>query len=126
MVLLTRFNSLEEAFLARAMLDSAGIDAFIPDEYTLQNNWIWTTALEGVRLMVPEETLDDARNILKLSQENLSPYLTDITCPQCGSTKVMNASLKRKAFAALIAILHLPLPFSRMKYACTDCGHRWK
>lgn len=126
MVLLTRLDSLDEAFMARAMLDSAGIDAFIPDEYTLQNSWVWTNALQGVRLMVPEDCVEDAREILKISKESESVYLKDTPCPSCGSEHVINASLKRKPLAAIIAILNIPLPFSRIKYECADCGHRWK
>ncbi|MDZ4744308.1 MAG: DUF2007 domain-containing protein [Verrucomicrobiota bacterium] len=126
MVLLTQFNSLDDAFMARAMLDSAGIEAFIPDEYTLQNSWVWITAYQGVRLMVPEDCLDESREILKISKENDSPYLRGFTCPTCDSDHVINATLKRKALAAIIAILNIPLPFSRKKYECTACGHKWK
>ncbi|MDK3159557.1 DUF2007 domain-containing protein [Kamptonema cortianum] len=126
MILLKRFNTLEEAFMARAMLDSAGIDALIPDEYTLQNSWLWITAYEGVRLMVAEDSIEEARAILQISTENQSPYLSGFTCPACGSQRVINASLRRRSLAAIIAILHIPLPFRRDKYECADCGHHWK
>ena len=49
-----RYSLPYEAHLARARLESEGIPAFVADEHTINMQWLYSDALGGVRLQVPE------------------------------------------------------------------------
>lgn len=44
----------------RAFLGSREIEGFVQDEFTCQNNWLYTNALGGVRVQVSEEDEEEA------------------------------------------------------------------
>ena len=56
--------SVEEAHLARVQLEAAGIRAFISDEQTLGMAWHLGNALQGAKLQVREEDVEQAEAIL--------------------------------------------------------------
>ena len=55
-----------EAALIKSVLASAGIEAIIPDEYTLAIQPFYAPALGGVRVLVPRGEAERARELLKL------------------------------------------------------------
>lgn len=57
--------SVEEAHLARVQLDAAGVRAFVADATTLGMAWHLGNALEGAKLQVAEDDVDEAIEILK-------------------------------------------------------------
>jgi hypothetical protein len=59
-----RFASLSQADSARAVLDAAGLKPQVRDSYLAGLNWLYVTALGGVRVEVPAERLDEARQLL--------------------------------------------------------------
>jgi Putative prokaryotic signal transducing protein len=58
-------STLPEAQVVQSHLRGSGINAFLPDEMTVQNNWMWTNAIGGVRVQVPEEDAERAMDILR-------------------------------------------------------------
>ena len=69
LVLLSSFDSLEEANLVRALLESAEIPVKLDNELSSQ----WTGA-GGLRLMVPASSLEEAEEILQaqISEDDLA------------------------------------------------------
>jgi len=63
-ITLARFEKPEEAQLARMRLEAGGVPAFIPDENTIQVQWMYANALGGVRLQIAEEDFERAKEIL--------------------------------------------------------------
>jgi hypothetical protein len=63
---------LQEALVIRSLLDSAGIEAMIPDEYTLGVHPFYALALGGVRVLVRASDLSRAVGLLDASTSN--PY----------------------------------------------------
>jgi Putative prokaryotic signal transducing protein len=57
-------NWVHEAQFFRSVLESAGIDALIPDEHTLSVQPMYGAALGGVRLLVHAEDLQQAAELL--------------------------------------------------------------
>ncbi len=55
---------LHEAQFVTSVLESAGIDALIPDEYTVGIQPFYATALGGIRIMVRTEDAERAREVL--------------------------------------------------------------
>lgn len=60
---LDAFADLAEAQIVRATLEAYGIPAFLFDEH-LGGNLFAPVALSGVRLMVPEDRLEEAARLL--------------------------------------------------------------
>ncbi len=65
LVTIARYSWPYEADLAKAHLQAAGIMAFVTDEFLVNLNWLYSNAVGGVRLQVPEEDADAARELLK-------------------------------------------------------------
>lgn len=64
MIVVARFSFPHEAHIARASLDSVGIESYIADEHTVNTQWLYSNAIGGVRLMVAESDAEDAKQIL--------------------------------------------------------------
>ena len=57
-------NYLHEAQFLKSVLDSEGIESFIPDQYTLGVDPLYVAALGGVRLLVRAADVDRANDLL--------------------------------------------------------------
>ena len=68
---ITTFSLPIEAQIAWAKLDSEGIPAFVADEHTINAHWLYSNALGGVRLQVPNSFAEQAHNILKQDYSEL-------------------------------------------------------
>ena len=55
---------LHEASFLRSVLEAAGIDCMIPDEHTLGVQPLYAPLLGGVRVLVRQEDLERAREVL--------------------------------------------------------------
>ncbi len=64
MVTVANFDDLTEALLLRSRLEAEGIPAFVPDEYTAQNDWALIYAIGGIRVQVPDGFVDEAGPIV--------------------------------------------------------------
>ena len=64
LVTIRKFLDIKEAQLARSLLESAGIPCFLADENTIRMNWLWSNALDGVKLWVRENDAAAAEEIL--------------------------------------------------------------
>jgi hypothetical protein len=58
------FTFPDEARLAKALLESAGIAVMLENEHLLSINWNLTNAIGGLRLMVPRSELERGRELL--------------------------------------------------------------
>ena len=123
-VTLRSYSTPIEAHLARGHLETEGVPCFLRDEHTIGMNWLYSNLLGGVRLCVPESELDRAREILagKLFAEEPK----ELTCPECGSSRVQDLSQRKKWALFSVALLHIPLPFARKNYLCANCGHSFR
>jgi len=57
----------QDAYLAKALLESEDIDVFLQDEMTIQVFNFYSNALGGVKMLVPSNKADRARELLKES-----------------------------------------------------------
>ena len=64
MITIARYSLAIEAHIARAKLESEGIPAFVADEHTITADWLYSNAMGGVRLQVPESCVEQARTLL--------------------------------------------------------------
>jgi len=64
MVVVSAFTSVHEAHLARSVLQAAGIEATVADEHLVSMYWLYSNAIGGVKVLVPEAQAQDAREVL--------------------------------------------------------------
>lgn len=58
------FNLPQDAYLAKAYLESFGIAVFLKDEMTVQVFNFYSPAVGGVKMLVPESQADEAEKLL--------------------------------------------------------------
>ncbi|MGE0606943.1 MAG: hypothetical protein AB7O62_07610 [Pirellulales bacterium] len=86
LVTVATFLTPEHAELARGMLQSEGVRAYIADGAVIGNHWGLTNAVGGVKLQVGDRDVRTARRILdefqdrkEADEQSGSPW----TCPNC-------------------------------------------
>lgn len=52
------------AHIVQGCLAAAGIPAVVADDNLVQTNLLWTTAVGGVRILVPQQHMDDAKAVI--------------------------------------------------------------
>jgi len=126
MVTIGSYSTPYEANLVKSHLESAGIPVFIADEFTIGMNWLYSNALGGVKVQVPESLALEAQELLSTGFETPPTYdLTTATCPQCGSKNTGDFLDKRRSFLTWM-LLGFPLLLPSSKKRCGDCDYRWK
>lgn len=111
-----------EAHLARAKLESEGIPAFVADEHTINMQWLYSQALGGVKVQVPEDFAEQARELLEedLAQRPIEQEL--INCPQCGACEFAYLVRGKRVAYLLFWLLGFPLWRVRRQRECRVCG----
>jgi len=84
LALLARLLEPVQAYILQGRLQAEGIPAFVADGQLVQTNPLWTFALGGVRLLVPEHLLGPAQAVLAALEqgryaldEDAAPGTTD-------------------------------------------------
>jgi hypothetical protein len=126
LVTIGSYSTPYEANMVKSQLESAGIPVFIADEYTIGMNWLYSNALGGVKVLVPESLALEAQELLATEFETPPTRdLTTATCPQCGSKNTGDFLDKRSSFITWI-FSGFPLLLPANKKKCSDCDHRWR
>jgi hypothetical protein len=126
------YNTVESAYLDRAMLEGSGVRVDLRNEHTVGTDWLYGIAV-GVDLAVPADQADHARQILgqKETPAAIDPVPVPATpadaphriCERCGSAEVYR--VRPAARSTLLLIILLGLPWLRQRtYECSDCGNR--
>lgn len=128
-VMVGRYRDLPVATVAKSILESAGIEAFLVDDNVIRLDWAISNALGGIKLLVREEDAAAARELLeehipdKFEVEGVGEY-EQPKCPNCGSKDISLDELDRKiAFPSLF--LRIPIPAVQRGWNCHACGHTW-
>jgi hypothetical protein len=115
-----------EAQIAWAKLDSEGIPAFVADEQTINMQWLYSNAMGGVRLQVPEvyvqqaiELLaEDSSEVVEQDQGNDASQ-----CSACGSNKTEPYQQGRRWAFLVFLGLNFPLFPVKNTLRCQVCGY---
>ncbi len=125
-----RYRDLSEAIVARSLLESAGIHAYLRDENLVRLEWQISNFIGGIRLQV--EPADEAAAAEILSQPIPDKVPFDVEedfaqplCPRCGSTDITFQGSSRGAALASLYFLSLPLPLGQQTWICNHCDARW-
>ena len=130
LVTIRRFRDLPDAYLAKGVIESAGIVSFLADDITIRLNWWWSNLLGGVKLRVDADEADAAQEILRqpipesIDIEGVGEYQQP-HCPRCQSLDV-NFEELYKPIAYVSLYLRFPLPVHRKGWICQSCRHTWQ
>ena len=132
LITIAQYRDLPQAGLDRSLLEAHGLVCFLENEFTVGVNWLYSTAIGGVKLKVLEADVAQAKEILQEryggaaeAEDDQAGIRPDNVCPRCGAAKIERKSYTRK-LAAISLLLTLPLFFFLKRYRCNSCGHRWK
>jgi len=120
MVTIRTCYSLPEAQVIQSRLEGSGIEAFLPDELTVQNDWLLSNAIGGVRVQVLEEDAERAAEVLDGKSPGNEQEAAK-TCPHCGA-------LLKESYGfwlypkVLLALLFLIPIRSKPTWRCPKCG----
>lgn len=139
LIILTRYDCVPDAELARGRLESEGIPAFVFDDNTVAAQWLYSLAMGGLRLLVRAKDAAKAVEILGLAPIEQAELVkeagetVEIYCPKCGSKHVWRGSASGLARPwAIVAAFFMimvslaPPPPSLTRYRCKSCGHVWR
>ena len=130
LVTLERYRDMPLAFVAKSILDSAGIESFLADENVLRMDWLYSNGLGGIKLLVREEDAETARAMLeqkapeKFDVDGIGEY-EQPKCPKCGSLDISFEELDRKT-AHVGLLVGLPVPATVRGWKCHACGNIWE
>ena len=121
LVTIGAYSTPYEANLVRAELEAFNIDVTLADDETIAVNWLWSNALGGVKVQVPESEVEEARRLLAAEPEAQDATL----CPHCGSADTHYTLEKRASFLTWL-LLGLPVVPAFSRTSCAACGFKWK
>jgi predicted RNA-binding Zn-ribbon protein involved in translation (DUF1610 family) len=120
---LRAYDSYIDANLRLQQLEAEGIRAYLQDEHTVTIDPILSNAVGGIKLLVYEEQVDRAREIIDTLEKE---YRNSFVCPSCGSQKFYEVTDTKKAVNWLSAIItylfgNYAVSLSKV-FKCFDCG----
>jgi hypothetical protein len=130
LVTLRQFRDLPEALLAKASLESGGIESQLIDDNMIRMNWFISNLLGGIKLRVHAEDVEGANEILNqpipetIEIEGVGSY-DQPKCPRCQSLDVSFRELD-KFFSYGSAYVGIPFPVSQKAWLCHACGNEWQ
>ena len=130
LVTIKSFSLPWEADLARATLEAQGIPAVVADAHTVSMNWLWSNAIGGVKLQVPEKFIEAATKALAFRPEpspsDSQEEIDAPTCPRCGNRNSTIIRLGRRWTFLTWLLFDIPLFFPPKRCKCLKCGEVWK
>jgi predicted Zn-ribbon and HTH transcriptional regulator len=128
LVTVQSFRELSEAALAKAMLNSAGIECFLVDDNAGRMLGFISDVIGGIRMQV--DRIDVEATMALLDQP--IPQGVDIAdegndqpprCPKCYSADIDFRELDKPMSTG--AWLSAPLPVHEKVCECKSCGYQW-
>lgn len=119
------FSWLSEALVLKGMLESAGLEANIPEQHTATIHPI-ATAMQ-VRVQVRASKFEEAVRLMNNQEEEQEdePAEEASTCPRCGGTSFQTTELRnRNLMTAILGFLFMIPMRPRHAQVCTNCGKR--
>lgn len=118
-------HDITAAHLVKGRIESSGIPAFIPEEHQARFRIPVHTAIRTVRVQVPREYYDAARDALGDIRQGIHTELAaePERCTHCRSTNlVTHRSFALDLLAFITLGLSEILPACRYRITCCSCG----
>lgn len=118
-----------EADIARSILESEEIPAFLMDYHTIYIKWLYSLALGGIKLQVHRNDVELAKEVIQsalVDSKHAAPEYSEGICPRCGSGNSSPAVFGRQWAVFTWLIVGIPLIWPWIRLRCADCGKRWR
>ena len=63
-VVVRRYRDMPEAFVARSVLEDAGIECLLQDDNVVRMDWLWSNAMGGIKLVVRQKDAEESEKLL--------------------------------------------------------------
>jgi hypothetical protein len=63
-IVLRRYRNTPEAFVAKSLLEDAGIESFLQDDNVVRMDWFWSDAIGGIKLVVRQKDAEESEKLL--------------------------------------------------------------
>ena len=139
LITIAAFREPAHAHIARGFLESAGVPAEVADEHVVGIHWLYSNAVGGVKLNVPEEHAERACSLLAGQSEDSTDETVEYrsvagggdVCPSCGAENIAPSKLAERVkglvlLGVLPAIPAVPFLLWSSTWHCRECGHAWK
>ncbi len=117
-----RYFWLHEALVASSLLEAAGIPSCLQDANLVRLNWMYATALQGIRLQVPITHANEARAVLSSEAATFEDMPSSDGCANCGAASCRLVHPGRRATFLTWLFLGVPLWYRRPVWKCDHCG----
>ncbi len=130
LVVIRQFRDPGDAMVAKTILESSGIEAFLGDDNMIRLDWFISNLLGGIKLKVNAEDAQSADDILNqpvppdFQVEGAGDFVQP-RCPKCNSLEIIFTGLNKPASYATMFI-NFPIPIRDNKWKCEDCGYEWQ
>lgn len=121
-----KLRTFDNYFLANitlTKLQDAGITCYLKDEHTVTMDPILSNAIGGIKLVVKEEDVEDAKTLLQQFDED---YLRSVKCPKCGQSQITQVSKPGATnfFTAILTWMFSSYAIAPENiYRCGNCGY---
>ena len=119
----TTVSWIAEADRLAMLLEAHNIPCQLPDQGAVMANPLYSGALGGIRVQVPEDQLREAAEVL--AGQPSSPPSALFTCPKCDSDQLHVERVTRRLPYLSLLVIGFPLLRFRNECVCDACGHRW-
>jgi len=119
------YSFAHEAHIAKIPIEALGIPVIVTDEHTINMQWMYSGALGGVRLLVPNEYAQEAKKILAtdFSKDLEEKSTVEQLCSSCKSENISSYTEGKKPAFLIFLLLGFPLFFYKHGVKCNECGH---
>lgn len=130
-VVLRAYFNPSDAHFHKALLEDAGIPVYIYDENVSSSTVAYTYVTGGIKLVVPDNFVDEALEILEndtTAHEPLEEPDEPQVCPKCNSREILR--VKSVSLVSILLMLFVSLLFIQepkpYKCTCRKCRHTWR
>ena len=131
----------QDAHMAKAYLESLGVEVVIKDELTAQVDNFCSNAIGGVKLFVHESNFENSVQLLQdggyiceadlqvgrdIENIEISPNTNKEICPFCKSDNIGRVREPNYLILITYFLLGVLFPLFRKSYKCFDCNKEWK
>ena len=131
----------QDAHMAKAYLESLGVEVLIKDELTAQVDNFCSNAIGGVKLLVHESNFENSVQLLRdggyiceadlqvgrdIENIKISLDTNKEICPNCKSDNIGRVREPNYLILITYFLLGILFPMFRKSYKCFECDKEWK
>jgi Putative prokaryotic signal transducing protein len=126
-VIVDNFIDVIHADIVRGRLEAEGIPAILGNRHLVTAEWMFSQAMGGVQVMVPSDSIVEAREIIAEIDSGKLDYDDEVlkqidSCLVCGSELARKTPGSWKLALFIGHLLWLPSPFKQNAFYCPKCN----